>query len=74
MTGLEIPFSLVLDRSIFFSYVDIRNFHTKGDLSLDNTAIYEDHQSIAKLGPKGRGVRLMRAEIGWVIMDLSPKS
>jgi hypothetical protein len=38
LTGLDIPFSLVFDRSIFVHDVDVRNFHTKGDLSLDNTA------------------------------------
>ena len=40
LVGLDIPYSLVLDRSIFRGRVDIRNFRTKGDLSVDNAIVY----------------------------------
>lgn len=43
LNGLDIPYSLVLDRSIISgkgSLIDIRNFRTRGDLSLDNTVVY----------------------------------
>jgi hypothetical protein len=44
LVGLDLPFSLVLDRSIFRGkeniVLDIRNFRTKGDLSLDNAISY----------------------------------
>lgn len=41
LTGLELPFSLVLDRSIFLKNVEIRNFRSKGDLAFDNSVAYE---------------------------------
>jgi hypothetical protein len=40
LNGLDIPFSLILDRSIFRGRVNVRNFRTKGDLSLDNSVMY----------------------------------
>jgi len=53
LNGLNLPYSLVLDRSIVAGkdgQVDIRNFRTKGDLSIDNTVVYT-------------GVRIRRSEI-----------
>jgi hypothetical protein len=40
LDGVDIPYSLILDRSIVRGRVDIRNFRTKGDLSLDGSVIY----------------------------------
>lgn len=40
LVGLDIPFSLVLDRSVFLGVVDLRNFHTTGDLALDYAVSY----------------------------------
>lgn len=43
LNGVDIPYSLVLDRSIVTGtdgQIDIRNFRTRGDLSLDNTVVY----------------------------------
>ena len=40
LSGMDIPFSLILDRSIFRSRLNVRNFHTKGDLSVDSSVMY----------------------------------
>lgn len=40
LVGLDLPFSVVLDRSIFISQVDVRNFRTKGDLAFDVAVLY----------------------------------
>jgi hypothetical protein len=52
LSGLDIPYSLVLDRSIVGEggQVDLRNFRTRGDLSMDNMVVYT-------------GVRIRRSEI-----------
>lgn len=40
IVGHELPFSLVIDWSIFKSGVEIRNLHLKADLSFDNSFIF----------------------------------
>ena len=39
--GLQLPFSLVLDRSVFAKGIEVRNLRTRGDLSLDGSLILE---------------------------------
>src|SRR5262249_13840019 len=41
LNGLDLPFSLILDQSIFMGRVNIRNFHTRGDLALDSSVMYK---------------------------------
>jgi hypothetical protein len=40
--GLDIPYSLVLDKSIFVHGIMARSFRTHGDLSFDNSLIFEE--------------------------------
>jgi hypothetical protein len=40
LIGLDIPYSLVLDKSVFFDGVLARSFRTHGDLSFDNSLIF----------------------------------
>jgi hypothetical protein len=40
LVGLDIPFSLVLDKSVFKDGVQGRNLHTKGDLSFDYSLMF----------------------------------
>lgn len=45
LIGLDLPYSLVLDRSVFGGdNVDVRNFRTKGDLSFDIVVVYSKLQ------------------------------
>ncbi|MFY9624455.1 MAG: hypothetical protein WAJ91_08735, partial [Rhodoplanes sp.] len=37
LVGLDLPFSLILDRSVFKEGIEIRNFRTKGDFSVDGS-------------------------------------
>lgn len=41
LVGLELPFSLVLDKAVFARGIEIRNLRTKGDLSLDGSLILD---------------------------------
>ena len=50
LNGLDIPYALVLDRSVFLcsgstecrrSPIEVRNFRTEGDFSIDNAVAYE---------------------------------
>ena len=41
LVGLELPFSLVLDKSVFAKGIEIRNLRIKGDLSFDGALILE---------------------------------
>jgi len=40
LSGLDIPFSLILDRSVFMGRVNVRNFRSKGDFSIDESVLY----------------------------------
>jgi len=40
LTGLNLPYSLVIDKSIFVSGITARNFHTSGDLSFYDGQIF----------------------------------
>jgi hypothetical protein len=40
LIGLNLPYSLVLDRSIFVRGIEARNFQISGDFSLDGTLIF----------------------------------
>jgi hypothetical protein len=40
LVGLELPFSLVLDKSVFAEGVQARSFRTQGDLSFDNSLMF----------------------------------
>jgi hypothetical protein len=42
LIGLTIPFSIVLDQSIFLKGVDLRNFHTSGDFAADNSVFFDE--------------------------------
>jgi hypothetical protein len=37
LTGLDLAYSLVMDRSLFRKGIEARNFHTRGDLSFDGS-------------------------------------
>jgi hypothetical protein len=37
LAGLDLPYSLILDKSLFIKGFEARNFHTRGDLSLDGS-------------------------------------
>jgi hypothetical protein len=39
LAGLDLPYSLVIDRSVVNGYLDARNLRVKGDFSFDNTVI-----------------------------------
>jgi hypothetical protein len=39
LVGLELRYSLVLDRSLFKSGINARNFRTKGDFSIDDSVV-----------------------------------
>ena len=39
LVGLDLPFSLVLDKSVFADGVEFQNLHIKGDLSFDRSLI-----------------------------------
>jgi hypothetical protein len=54
LVGLDLPFSLVLDRSFFRGGFEARNFHTSGDLSFDGSAALDT-------------VRIARSRIGGTI-------
>ena len=41
LSGMDIPYSLILDRSIFRGRVNVRNFRTKGDLSVNSSVMYK---------------------------------
>ncbi|KAF2989335.1 hypothetical protein OGR47_20955 (plasmid) [Methylocystis sp. MJC1] len=41
LSGVSLPYSLILDRSIFNGDVVVRNFRTEGDLSFDNVVSYK---------------------------------
>jgi hypothetical protein len=47
LIGLDLAYSLVLDKSIFRKEIDVRNFHTRGDFSLDES-IVKDRLFIAR--------------------------
>jgi hypothetical protein len=47
LVGIELPFSLVLDNSVFARGVEMRNLRTKGDLSLDRSLVF-DHLTIIR--------------------------
>jgi hypothetical protein len=40
LVGLNLPYSLVIDHSIFVKGIEARNFQTKGDLSLDGGLVF----------------------------------
>jgi hypothetical protein len=40
LVGLELPFSLALDKSVFKQGVQARSFRTQGDLSFDNSLMF----------------------------------
>jgi hypothetical protein len=40
LVGLELPFSVVLDKSVFAEGVQARSFRTQGDLSFDNSLMF----------------------------------
>jgi hypothetical protein len=42
LVGLELPFSIVLDKAVFAKGIEIRNLHVKGDLSLDASVILDE--------------------------------
>jgi hypothetical protein len=46
LIGLELPFSLVLDKSSFARGIEIRNLRIKGDISFDNSLILEQMRMI----------------------------
>jgi hypothetical protein len=39
LVGLDLVYSVVLDKSIFRGEIDARNFHTRGDFSLDGSVV-----------------------------------
>jgi hypothetical protein len=41
LVGLELPFSLVLDKSVFAKGIEIRNVRVKGDVSFDSSLILD---------------------------------
>ncbi|NVO12668.1 MAG: pentapeptide repeat-containing protein [Rhodoplanes sp.] len=41
LAGVDLPYSLVLDRSVFDGVVDARNLRVKGDLSLEYAVLFE---------------------------------
>jgi hypothetical protein len=40
LVGLDLPYSLILDRSVFKEGIEIRNFRTKGDFSVDGSLVF----------------------------------
>ena len=41
LVGLELPFSLVLDKSVFTEGIEIRNIKMRGDLSFDDSFVFK---------------------------------
>jgi hypothetical protein len=41
LVGLQLPSSLVLDKSVFNDGIEIRNLRTKGDLSVDGSLVFK---------------------------------
>ena len=39
LIGLDLPYSLVIDKSIFVKGIQARSFHTRGDFSMDESLI-----------------------------------
>jgi hypothetical protein len=46
LVGLNLPFSLVLDNSVFGKGIEIRNLEAQGDISLDGTLILDETRII----------------------------
>jgi hypothetical protein len=42
LVGLDLPYSLVLDRSLFKLGIDARNFRTRGDLAVDQSFVLNE--------------------------------
>jgi hypothetical protein len=42
LIGLELPYSLVVDKSIFAQGIQARTFRTHGDLSLDKSLVFDE--------------------------------
>jgi hypothetical protein len=41
LVGVELPYSLVLDRSVFRKGIVVRNFHTRADFSIDDSVVFD---------------------------------
>ena len=52
LVGLELPFSLVLDKSVFTEGIEIRNIKMRGDLSFDDS--FDDIKQPAFIAGLGR--------------------
>jgi hypothetical protein len=46
LVGLDLPFSIVIDKSIFNAGIEIRNLRTKGDLSIDGSFLFEQFRMV----------------------------
>ncbi|MFY9990827.1 MAG: hypothetical protein WAL40_07255, partial [Rhodoplanes sp.] len=46
LVGLDLPFSLILDRSVFKEGIEIRNFRTKGDFSVDGSLVFNQFRIV----------------------------
>ena len=46
LVGLDLPFSIVIDKSIFNAGIEIRNLRTKGDLSIDGSFLFDQFRMV----------------------------